>query len=92
MSGLGFVDIAGDNLYSANAITEHMAAMPSARLGAVHFQEIIRTFMLTGSSTTEALMSGAFLMRKLKGDNFTYLFKELDMPFQNAHQKWARRS
>lgn len=36
MSGLGFVDIAGDDLYSANAITKHLATMPSAQHGALH--------------------------------------------------------
>ncbi|KAB8226230.1 S-adenosyl-L-methionine-dependent methyltransferase [Aspergillus novoparasiticus] len=72
MSGLGFVDIAGDDLYSANAITKHLATMPSAQHGALHF-------------TTEALLGAAFLMRKLKADNFEYPFKELDTPYQYAY-------
>lgn len=36
MSGLGFVDLAGEDLYRANAITKHLAATPSAQHGAVH--------------------------------------------------------
>ncbi|KAE8415050.1 S-adenosyl-L-methionine-dependent methyltransferase [Aspergillus pseudocaelatus] len=73
MSGLGFVDLVGDDLYSANAITKHLATMPSAQHGALHF-------------TTEALLSAAFLMRKLKADNFEYPFKELDTPYQYAYR------
>ncbi|KNG82954.1 O-methyltransferase [Aspergillus nomiae NRRL 13137] len=72
MSGLGFVDITGDDLYSANAITKHLAIMPSAQHGALHF-------------TTEALLGAAFLMRKLQADNFKYPFKELDTPYQYAY-------
>jgi hypothetical protein len=36
MSGLGFIDFAGENLYRANAITKHLAVTPSAQHGAVH--------------------------------------------------------
>ncbi|KAF7166157.1 hypothetical protein CNMCM5623_010034 [Aspergillus felis] len=77
MSGLGFVDFAGENLYRANAITKHLAATPSAQHGAVHF-------------TTEALLGGAFLMRKLEAENFQYPFKERETPFQFAYKSMGQ--
>ncbi|RHZ70724.1 hypothetical protein CDV55_106837 [Aspergillus turcosus] len=77
ISGLGFVDFAGENLYRANAITKHLAATPSAQHGAVHF-------------TTEALLAGAFLMRKLEAENFRYPFKERETPFQFAYKSMGR--
>ncbi|KAL4792779.1 S-adenosyl-L-methionine-dependent methyltransferase [Aspergillus venezuelensis] len=77
MSGLGLVDLAGENLYSANALTTHLAVSPSAVHGAMHF-------------TTEALLAGAFIMSKLKADNFAYPFKECETPIQHAYKLMAR--
>ncbi|KAF5864905.1 hypothetical protein ETB97_006135 [Aspergillus alliaceus] len=71
ISGLGFVDTTSDDLYSANTITKLLAAMPSTEHGAL---------------ISEALLGAAFLMRKLKADNFKYPFKELDTPYQYAYQ------
>ncbi|KAE8392930.1 hypothetical protein BDV23DRAFT_181080 [Aspergillus alliaceus] len=62
-----------DDLYSANTIAKLLAAVPPAEHGALHF-------------TAEALLGAAFLMRKLKADNFKYPFKELDTPYQYAYQ------
>ncbi|KAL5000148.1 S-adenosyl-L-methionine-dependent methyltransferase [Aspergillus recurvatus] len=73
MSGLGLVDLVGEDLYSANDLTRHLAVSPSAAHGAVHF-------------TTEALLAGAFLMPKLKAENFTYPFQECETPVQHAYQ------
>lgn len=36
MAGLGLVDMVGDDTYSANAITQHLAATPSAQHGVLH--------------------------------------------------------
>lgn len=36
MAGLGLLDRVEENIFQANAITRHMAAMPSAQHGAVH--------------------------------------------------------
>ncbi|KAL4769841.1 S-adenosyl-L-methionine-dependent methyltransferase [Aspergillus nidulans var. acristatus] len=73
MVGLGLVDLAGEDIYSANNLTRHLAVSPSAAHGAVHF-------------TTEALLAGAFLMSKLQAANFAYPFKECETPVQHAYQ------
>ncbi|KAJ9244202.1 hypothetical protein DTO169E5_1807 [Paecilomyces variotii] len=75
MAGLNLVDLIDTDLsmYSANAITRHMVAMPSAQHGALHF-------------TTEPLLAGAFLMRKLVDTNFQYPFKDCDTPTQYAYR------
>ncbi|KAL4803731.1 S-adenosyl-L-methionine-dependent methyltransferase [Aspergillus unguis] len=78
MSGLGLVDLAGENLYSANDLTHHLAESPSAVHGAVHF-------------TTEALLAGAFIMPKLKAENFAYPFKECETPMQYAYQMMGKQ-
>jgi hypothetical protein len=36
MVGLGLVDLAGEDVYSANNLTRHLAVSPSAAHGAVH--------------------------------------------------------
>ncbi|KAL4924044.1 putative O-methyltransferase [Aspergillus undulatus] len=72
MSGLGLVDLAGEDLYTANALTHHLAVSSSAIHGALHF-------------TTEALLAGTFLMSKLKSDNFAYPFKDCETPVQHAY-------
>ncbi|KAL4909165.1 hypothetical protein BDW74DRAFT_174374 [Aspergillus multicolor] len=77
MSGLGLVDLAGEDLYSANALTRHLAESPSAVHGAVHF-------------TTEALLAGAFLMPKLKATNFAYSFQECQTPMQYAYEMMGK--
>ncbi|KAL4788321.1 hypothetical protein BJX76DRAFT_353349 [Aspergillus varians] len=77
MSGLGLVDLAGQDLYGANALTRHLAESPSAVHGAIHF-------------TTEALLAGAFLMPKLKAENFAYPFKECETPMQYAYRMMGR--
>ncbi|KAL2871902.1 putative O-methyltransferase [Aspergillus lucknowensis] len=77
MSGLGLVDLAGEDLYSANSLTRHLAESPSAVHGATHF-------------TTEALLAGAFLMPKLKAENFTYPFKECETPMQYAYKMMGK--
>ncbi|CAG8092794.1 unnamed protein product [Penicillium salamii] len=73
MSGLGMVDSVAENIFSANAITKHMVAMPSAQHGALHF-------------TTEGLLAGAFLMKKLQDTDFAYPFTDADGPLQYAYQ------
>ncbi|CAG8154168.1 unnamed protein product [Penicillium salamii] len=73
MSGLGMVECVAENIFSANAITKHMVAMPSAQHGALHF-------------TTEGLMAGAFLMKKLEDTGFAYPFTDADGPLQYAYQ------
>ncbi|KAL4866613.1 hypothetical protein BDV12DRAFT_198964 [Aspergillus spectabilis] len=78
MSGLGLVDLAGEELYSANALTHHLAESPSAVHGAIHF-------------TTEALLAGAFLMSKLKADNFAYPFKECETAVQYAYELMGKK-
>ncbi|KKK13957.1 hypothetical protein ARAM_000205 [Aspergillus rambellii] len=74
MAGLGLVDLVEGDLYSANALTRHLAATPSAVHGAIHF-------------TTEALLAAAFLMPKLKADNFNYPFRECGAAMQYAYHK-----
>ncbi|KAK1148060.1 hypothetical protein N8T08_010695 [Aspergillus melleus] len=69
----GFVDVTSDELYCANKVTQHLAAFPSAQHGALHF-------------ATEALLGAAFLMPKLRAQNFAYPFEELDTPIQYAHK------
>ncbi|KAJ5660736.1 uncharacterized protein N7484_000108 [Penicillium longicatenatum] len=73
MSGLGLVDRVDDNRFNANAVTRHMVDMPSAQHGALHF-------------TTEGMMAGAFLMKKLQDTNFAYPFQEAEGPMQYAYQ------
>ncbi|KAL1965294.1 hypothetical protein VTN77DRAFT_5896 [Rasamsonia byssochlamydoides] len=73
VAGLGFVELVEDDVYEANSITRHMVNMPSAQHGALHF-------------TTEPLLAGAFLMRKLVATNFEYPFKDLDTPTQYAYK------
>ncbi|RAH86728.1 putative O-methyltransferase [Aspergillus japonicus CBS 114.51] len=74
MAGLGLVDMTVKCAYSANDITKHLVHTPSAQHGALHF-------------TTEALLAGAFLMRRLESDGYQYPFQELQTPLQFAYQK-----
>ncbi|RAH47326.1 putative O-methyltransferase [Aspergillus brunneoviolaceus CBS 621.78] len=74
MAGLGFVDMTDDCVYSANDITRHLVHIPSAQHGALHF-------------TTEALLAGAFLMRRLESGGCQYPFEELHTPLQFVYQK-----
>lgn len=73
MAGLGLVECVAEDIYAANAITRHMVDMPSSQHGALHF-------------TTEGMMAGAFLMKKLQATNFEYPFSGSDGPFQHAYQ------
>ncbi|KAJ5549704.1 hypothetical protein N7461_004402 [Penicillium sp. DV-2018c] len=73
MSGLGLIDRVAEDCFTANAITKHMVAMPSAQHGALHF-------------TTEGLMAGAFLMKKLQDTGFAYPFADADGPLQYAYR------
>ncbi|KAJ5490619.1 O-methyltransferase family 2 [Penicillium expansum] len=73
MAGLGLVERVDEDCFTANAITNHMVAMPSAQHGALHF-------------TTEGLMAGAFLMKKLQDTRFAYPFAEADGPLQYAYR------
>ncbi|KAJ5827823.1 hypothetical protein N7447_004586 [Penicillium robsamsonii] len=73
MAGLGLVDRVAEDCFIANAITNHMVAMPSAQHGALHF-------------TTEGLMAGAFLMKKLQDTRFAYPFADADGPLQYAYR------
>ncbi|KAJ5589552.1 hypothetical protein N7537_012230 [Penicillium hordei] len=73
MAGLGLVERVAEDCFTANAITNHMVAMPSAQHGALHF-------------TTEGLMAGAFLMKKLQDTRFAYPFAEADGPLQYAYR------
>ncbi|KAJ6089300.1 hypothetical protein N7467_004516 [Penicillium canescens] len=73
MAGLGLVERVDEDRFNANAITKHMVAMPSAQHGALHF-------------TTEGLMAGAFLMKKLQDTNFAYPFADADGPLQYAYR------
>ncbi|CAI7627618.1 unnamed protein product [Penicillium discolor] len=73
MAGLGLVDRVAEDCFTANAITNHMVAMPSSQHGALHF-------------TTEGLMAGAFLMKKLQDTRFAYPFAEADGPLQYAYR------
>ncbi|KAJ5689810.1 hypothetical protein N7462_004202 [Penicillium macrosclerotiorum] len=73
MAGLGLVERVREGCFNANAVTRHMVDMPSAQHGAVHF-------------TTEGMMAGAFLMKKLQDTNFAYPFAECDGPFQYAYR------
>ncbi|RAL07122.1 putative O-methyltransferase [Aspergillus homomorphus CBS 101889] len=72
MAGLGFVDMTDEQVYYANEITKHLMHNPSAQHGALHF-------------TTEALLAGAFLFRRLESNNFQYPFQELQTPVQYAY-------
>ncbi|KAJ5429060.1 O-methyltransferase family 2 [Penicillium cf. griseofulvum] len=76
MAGLGLVDRVAEDCFTANAITNHMVAMPSAQHGALHF-------------TTEGLMAGAFLMKKLQDTRFAYPFADADGPLQYAYRLMA---
>ncbi|KAG0152717.1 O-methyltransferase, putative [Penicillium digitatum] len=73
MAGLGLVERVAEDCFMANAITNHMVAMPSSQHGALHF-------------TTEGLMASAFLMKKLQDTRFAYPFAEADGPLQYAYQ------
>ncbi|KAJ5159257.1 uncharacterized protein N7500_008908 [Penicillium coprophilum] len=73
MAGLGLVDRVAEDCFTANAITNHMVAMPSAQHGALHF-------------TTEGLMAGAFLMKKLQDTRFAYPFADAEGPLQHAYR------
>ncbi|CAI7668916.1 unnamed protein product [Penicillium viridicatum] len=73
MAGLGLVERVAEDCFTANAITNHMVAMPSAQHGALHF-------------TTEGLLAGAFLMKKLQDTRFAYPFAEADGPLQYAYR------
>ncbi|KAL5044289.1 hypothetical protein BDW71DRAFT_209502 [Aspergillus fruticulosus] len=73
MAALSWVDLAGDNLYCANAITKYLAKTPSAIHGILHF-------------TTEVLLGSAFLMRKLESTGFEYPFTPLQTPIQHAYR------
>ncbi|CAI7639916.1 unnamed protein product [Penicillium glandicola] len=73
MAGLGLVERVAEDCFAANAITNHMVAMPSAQHGALHF-------------TTEGLMAGAFLMKKLQDTRFAYPFADADGPLQYAYR------
>jgi len=73
MAGLGLVERVAEDTYTANAITRHMVDMPSSQHGALHF-------------TTEGMMAGAFLMKKLQATNFAYPFSGTDGPFQYAYK------
>jgi hypothetical protein len=90
MAGLGLVERVDENSFNANAITRHMVAMPSAQHGAVHL--CVAFFFPVGSatdcvrSTTEGMMAGAFLMKKLKDTDFAYPFNEADGPMQYAYE------
>ncbi|KAL4915421.1 S-adenosyl-L-methionine-dependent methyltransferase [Aspergillus aurantiobrunneus] len=72
MAALSWVDLAGDNLYSANETTHYLATTSSAIHGILHF-------------TTEVLLGSAFLMRKLESTGFEYPFTELQTPIQHAY-------
>ncbi|KAJ6088248.1 hypothetical protein N7486_009509 [Penicillium sp. IBT 16267x] len=73
MSGLGLVDRVDEDRFDANAVTRHMVDMPSAQHGALHF-------------TTEGMLAGAFLMKKLQDTDFAYPFQEAEGPMQYAYQ------
>ncbi|KAJ5909199.1 hypothetical protein N7495_001881 [Penicillium taxi] len=73
MAGLGLVDRVEEDRFNANAITRHMVDMPSSQHGAIHF-------------TTEGMMAGAFMMKKLQDTNFSYPFAEADGPIQYAYR------
>ncbi|KAJ9492405.1 hypothetical protein VN97_g802 [Penicillium thymicola] len=73
MAGLSLVERVAEDCFTANAITKHMVAMPSAQHGALHF-------------TTEGLMAGAFLMKKLQDTRFAYPFADADGPLQYAYR------
>ncbi|PGH16223.1 hypothetical protein AJ80_05246 [Polytolypa hystricis UAMH7299] len=74
LAGLGLIDAldAEKEIYSANAITQHMITQSSSQDGALHF-------------TTEVLLASAFLMPKLQSTNFRYPFPECDTPMQHAY-------
>lgn len=73
MAGLGFVERLDEDRFAANPITQHLVSMPSAQHGALHF-------------TTEAMIAGTFLMRKLQDTNFAYPFADADGPLQHAYR------
>ncbi|KAJ5860682.1 uncharacterized protein N7529_007992 [Penicillium soppii] len=90
MSGLGLVERVAEDIFAANAITKHMVAMPSAQHGALHlsvpFPLQLPNRKLIPTSTTEGLMAGAFLMKKLQDTGFAYPFADADGPLQYAYQ------
>ncbi|KAL4995006.1 S-adenosyl-L-methionine-dependent methyltransferase [Aspergillus recurvatus] len=77
MTALSWVDLAGDKLYRANAITNYLAETPSAIHGILHF-------------TTEVLLGSAFLMRKLESTRFEYPFSPLQTPIQHAYRSMGK--
>ncbi|RDW83604.1 putative O-methyltransferase [Aspergillus mulundensis] len=74
MAGLGLVESPAENTFSANALTQHLVAHPSALHGGIHF-------------ATEMLLASAFLLPKLRATNFAYPFRERETPFQFAHSQ-----
>ncbi|KAJ5348225.1 hypothetical protein MYU51_011013 [Penicillium brevicompactum] len=91
MSGLGLVERVSEERFAANAVTNHMVAMPSAQHGALHlsvtkYRLNPQTSLLNPTSTTEGLMAGAFLMKKLQDTGFAYPFADADGPLQYAYQ------
>lgn len=91
MAGLGLVERVDEDRFKANAITKHMVDMPSAQHGAVHLcvppcdrHPDQRTDC--DRSTTEGMMAGAFLMKKLQDTNFAYPFQDANGPFQYAYR------
>ncbi|OQD63116.1 hypothetical protein PENPOL_c010G06708 [Penicillium polonicum] len=81
MAGLGLVERVAEDCFTANAITNHMVAMPSAQHGALHL-----SVSPMRARTTEGLMAGAFLMKKLQDTRFAYPFAEADGPLQYAYR------
>ncbi|KAL4734526.1 putative O-methyltransferase [Aspergillus similis] len=73
MAGLGLIDSLAEDTYSANELTQHLVAYPSALHGGIHF-------------TREILLASAFLFPKLQASNFSYPFRECDTPMQFAYQ------
>ncbi|KAJ5112930.1 hypothetical protein N7456_001464 [Penicillium angulare] len=79
MSGLGLLDRVDEDSFSPNAITRHMAIdMPSSQHGALHF-------------TTEGMLAGAFLLKKLQDQNFAYPFNEANGPVQYAYEQMGQK-
>ncbi|PYI32136.1 O-methyltransferase [Aspergillus indologenus CBS 114.80] len=73
----------------------HYQALSAYTLGSTWSVAFVsrRIFNQTGPcqskspSTTEALLAGAFLMRRLESDGYQYPFQELQTPLQFAYQK-----
>lgn len=100
MAGLSLVERVAEDCFTANAITNHMVAMPSAQHGALHLsvppmhsrllsQKLLNLMVSSTNpppSTTEGLMAGAFLMKKLQDTRFAYPFADADGPLQYAYR------